>query len=194
MKIKRLFFIPLGLIIITLATALVAFFQNEALDQGYLYVANEQETTVYGGNYEAIFGNLGETAQYILVTEELDDLLITVYDTNETIIREYTLVIQESNQPYDPSIINVRFDTMQDIDTLDDYFFNVSLLENTTYDLLLTKTANNVEEDTIDLVLFTFSGNAYTVKTIMENVSLTTFIMSFISFGLVVVIWYLNKE
>lgn len=195
MKKKIVYLVPVFLIIVSIITSIIAFVYSEKLENGFVYISDTPIEAKYEGEYFAIIGNLGENSMYITVDSLPSHLLITIYDENEVITREYTLIVKNENNAYSSEIINDFIGTtLINIDSLDDYIFKLDLHEDETYETILTKTSNNVDDDEIDLVLLNIPENLLNMKNLNEGISFTSLVFAAISGITILVILYVKKD
>ena len=105
MKFKKLFIVPIVLLLITVVTSILAFQNSNQLEKGYLYFSERVVSPTYDVEYFAIFGNLKET-DYTITIESLDDYIhITTKDSSEKIMKDIAVTIKETDTLYDSSIV-----------------------------------------------------------------------------------------
>lgn len=194
LKTKKILFIPLILIIISIVTSVIAFQQSKKLELGDLYIDNQEETTIYPGEYFAIIGNIDYDAYYISV-ETLDNYIkIVTYDEFETIQKEFSLVISKKDQEYNPDIVSsLVSNEIVYIDTMEDYLFRVNLEADETYTFNLDRLDSNPDTNNITVVLVNMPENIYNMKTLMESVSFTTLVFAVVSAFTIVAIYFIKK-
>lgn len=192
---KKLFLIPLFLIVISIGTSIIAFNYSSRLELGYLYQNHDQVDVVYEGEYFAVITGLGDVA-YEIEAESLSDyLLLTIYDDEENIIKEYSIIIKIQNQNYDSSIItNILSQDRIIIDEMEDYLFEVYLNNNITYEFLVNEIENNLDDDSISVVLVNIPENLWNMKSLNESISFTTLVFSIISGVTILAIIYIRKD
>lgn len=194
MNKKIIFLLPAILFLASIITSLVAFNYSNTLSKGYIYPNIGLQTAYFDGEYVAIIGNLGESSDSISVTSTDQGLLITVFDISETIILESTFVIKEVDGDYSQDLVASYLETPKTkIEENEDYIFTVDLLAETKYELSLEKTANNVGEEEIDIVLANIPGDILDSKNVNEGIAFTTFVFSILSLSTILIIIYVKK-
>ena len=192
---KIIYFVPVFLVIISIITSLVAFAYSKKLENGYIYVNNNPSYITYEGEYFAIVGNLGDESSFISVDSLNQQLLITVYDSNEIITREYTLEVKIENSTYSSDIITDYIGTdLLNIDDIEDYIFTLDLKEGETYETILTKTPNNVDEEEIDLVLIILPEHLLNMKDLNEGISFSTLVFAGLSGFTILMFIFVKKD
>lgn len=193
MKLKKFIFVPIILIIVSIITSIIAFQQTQKLNDGYIYVNDNQHIPVYPGEYFAILGNILDEEHYIAV-ESLDEFLkITTYDVSETIVREFQVVIKEVDQTYDKQIVtSVISDGKVVIDEMDDYLFWVNLDMGVNYSFSLSRVGLDGEK--LNIALVSIPENTYNLKSLMESVSFTTLIFAIVSGFTIVAIYFIKRS
>jgi hypothetical protein len=193
MKLKKFVFLPIVLIIISIITSIIAFQQTQKLEDGYIYVNDNQFTPIYAGEYFAIIGNILDEEYYIAI-ESLDEYLkITTYDTLENVVREFQLVIKEVDQNYDKQIVtSVISNEKVIIDEMDDYLFFVNLDMGTNYFFSMSRV--DFDGEKLNIALVNIPENVYNLKSLMESVSFTTLIFATISGFTIVVIYFIKRR
>ena len=193
MKLKKFVFLPIVLIIISIITSIIAFQQTQKLEDGYIYVNDNQFTPIYAGEYFAIIGNILDEEYYIAI-ESLDEYLkITTYDTLENVVREFQLVIKEVDQNYDKQIVtSVISNEKVIIDEMDDYLFFVNLDMGNNYFFSMSRV--DFDGDKLNIALVNIPENVYNLKSLMESVSFTTLIFATISGFTIVAIYFIKKR
>jgi hypothetical protein len=193
MKLKKFVFLPIILIIISIITSIIAFQQTQKLEDGYIYVNDNQFTPIYAGEYFAIIGNILDEEYYIAI-ESLDEYLkITTYDTLENVVREFQLVIKEVDQNYDKQIVtSVISNEKVIIDEMDDYLFFVNLDMGTNYFFSMSRV--DFDGEKLNIALVNIPENVYNLKSLMESVSFTTLIFATISGFTIVVIYFIKRR
>lgn len=181
MKIRKFWFIPMILIIVSIVSSIVAFHQSNLLNLGYLYVDEEAKTTVYEGEYVAIIGNTSD-AYYMSVSLQDDFIELVTYGINNTILDKYHITISKDGTNHDASMVssNVDNDILR-IDEMDEYAFIFNLEKNETYIIDMEVTHNDPFTDDIDLVLVHIPEHIYNLKTLMEGLAVSTLIFAIIS-------------
>jgi len=193
MKLKKFVFLPIILIIISIITSIIAFQQTQKLEDGYIYVNDNQFTPIYAGEYFAIIGNILDEEYYIAI-ESLDEYLkITTYDTLENVVREFQLVIKEVDQNYDKQIVtSVISNEKVIIDEMDDYLFFVNLDMGNNYFFSMSRV--DFDGEKLNIALVNIPENVYNLKSLMESVSFTTLIFATISGFTIVAIYFIKKR
>lgn len=192
---KKLLFIPLFLIIVSISASFVAFLQSNQLNNGYLYVDDTQKEVVFEGEYFLLVGNLGQESEFITITNQSDGVLLTVYNLEEEIIMEHLLVVNKKNEVYDADIITSVISTeMNDVDELDESLLVVSLEQDSIYEIMQSRTENHNSDEDLDLVFVNIDEGVYRTKKIMENVSFTTGIFTILSIVTIASIWFIKKD
>ena len=192
---KLVYFVPLLLIIVSIITSIIAFVYSENLENGFIYINENQSHITFEGEYFAIVGNLGDESSYITVDSLNQQLLITIYDSDEIIIREYTLVIRKENTVYSKEIINDVIGTdLVNIEDIDEYIFTLDLEENETYETTLLKTANNVDDEDVDLVLINIPEHLLNMKTLNEGIAFSTLVFAILSGTTILVVLFVKKD
>jgi len=194
MKLTKLWFIPIILIIISIASSIIAFDQGNKLNLGYLYIDGQPKEIIYEGEYLGILGNTGEA--YKIKAESLSDFLsIVTYDTNSDVLDEYKLLISINNGSHDSSLITSTVsDQAVIIDEMEDYLFTVNLKKDNTYIFDLQTIDDNPDTEDIDLALANIPENVYNLKSLMEGVSFTTLIFALLSVITIGSIIYIKKN
>lgn len=194
LKTKKILFIPIILIIISIVTSVIAFQQSKKLELGDLYIDNQEETTTYPGEYFAIIGNIDYDAYYISVEALENYIKIATYDEFETMQKEFSLVISQKNQEYNPDIVSsLVSNEIVLIDTMEDYLFRVNLEADETYTFSLERLDSNSDTNNITVVLVNMPENIYNMKTLMESVSFTTLVFAVVSAFTIVAIYFIKK-
>lgn len=194
MKKIILYLVPIFLVIISIIASLIAFSYNRKLDYGYIDVANQAVTASYEGDYFTVLGNIGESASYISVESLSNHVLISIYNSDKIIIKEYTFEIKKQGGNYSQEIINnVIGSDLVSFDELNDYIFRVDLEENVTYEMSFLKTSNNLDDDEIDLILVNIPDHLLNMKNLNEGIAFTTMIFAIIS-GITILIFVLFKK
>ncbi len=193
MKLKKFVFLPIILIIISIITSIIAFQQTQKLEDGYIYVNDNQFTPIYAGEYFAIIGNILDEEYYIAI-ESLDEYLkITTYDTLENVVREFQLVIKEVDQNYDKQIVtSVISNEKVIIDEMDDYLFFVNLDMGNNYFFSMSRV--DFDGEKLNIALVNIPENVYNLKSLMESVSFTTLIFATISGFTIVAIYFIKRR
>jgi hypothetical protein len=192
---KIIYFVPVFLVIISIITSLVAFAYSKKLENGYIYVNNNPSYVTYEGEYFAIVGNLGDESSFISVDSLNQQLLITIYDSNEIITREYTLEVKIENTTYSSDIVTDYIGTdLLNIDDIEDYIFTMDLEEGETYETILTKTSNNVDEEEIDLVLVILPEHLINMKDLNEGISFSTLVFAGLSGFTILMFIFVKKD
>jgi len=195
MKFKKLFIVPIVLLLITVVTSILAFQNSNQLEKGYLYFSERVVSPTYDGEYFAIFGNLKET-DYTITIESLDDYIhITTKDSSEKIMKDIAVTIKETDTLYDSSIVTNNLTTTTIvIDELDDYIFTVSLDAGKTYELSMTKTDQNTDDASMDMVLAQLPEYLLNMKSLNESIAFSSFVFSILSLGTIVAILFIKKD
>ncbi|MCF7924005.1 MAG: hypothetical protein K9L64_02715 [Candidatus Izimaplasma sp.] len=195
MKFKYLFFIPLLMILISIATSIIAFKYSKTLEQGYVKINQQETEVVFDGEYFVVLGNISDLEKYIEVESTNDFIQITTYDEENNIVKDFHLTIKEKDKPYDASII---IETLSDdlilIDEMEDYLFYVGLEENKIYEFSMTQTVSNNDDQYLDLVLVNLPEHLYNMKNLNEGISFTTLVFAVISGLSLLGIAYVKKE
>ncbi len=192
---KIIYFVPVFLVIISIITSLVAFAYSKKLENGYIYVNDNPSYVTYEGEYFAIVGNLGDESTFISVDSLNQQLLITIYDSDEIITREYTLEVKIENTTYSNDIITDYIGTdLLNIDDIEDYIFTLDLKEGETYETTLTKTPNNVDEEEIDLVLVILPEHLINMKDLNEGISFSTLVFAGLSGFTILMFIFVKKD
>ena len=192
---KIIYFVPVFLVIISIITSLVAFAYSKKLENGYIYVNNNPSYITYEGEYFAIVGNLGDKSSFISVDSLNQQLLITIYDSNEIITREYTFEVKIENSTYSSDIVTDYIGTdLLNIDDIEDYIFTMDLEEGETYETILTKTSNNVDEEEIDLVLVILPEHLINMKDLNEGISFSTLVFAGLSGFTILMFLFVKKD
>ncbi len=195
MKFKHLFFIPLIMILISVATSIIAFRYSKTLEQGYIKINQQETDVVFDGEYFVVLGNLSDSETFIEVESTEDDIEITTYDEENNIIKDFQVIIKEKDQPYDNSIIKKVFsDDLILIDEMEDYLFYVGLEEDKTYEFSMTQTDSNNDDQYLDLVLVNLPEHLYNMKDLNEGISFTTLVFAVLSGLTLLGIAYIKKE
>ena len=191
---KIIYSVPIFLVIVSIITSLIAFDYNKKLESAFIYINDNSSTVVFGGEYYSVFGNLGDNSMFISVDSLENHQLITIYDSNEIITKEYTLVIKEENSAYTDSIItdSIGSDPLV-INDIEEYFFKLDLEEDKTYETILTKTANNIDDEEIDLVLINIPEHLLNMKNLNEGISFTTMVFAVLSGATILIMIYVKK-
>lgn len=194
MKLKKLWLIPIILVIFSVLSSVVAFRQSLKLEEGYLYVDNEAKTTVYKGDYDAIIGNTVDV-YYIEVSLLADYVEISTYDKSEVLLDQYNLKISLDANEHDASLTfsNVE-DQKINIDEMEEYLLTISLDENQIYYLELEVVNNDLSTDDIDIAFVYIPEHVYNLKTLTEGIAFTTLIFAFISSLTIAAIIYVKKD
>ena len=194
MKLMKLWFIPIILIIVSITSSIIAFDQGNKLNLGYLYIDGQPKEIIYEGEYLGILGNTGEA--YKIKAESLSDFLsIVTYDTNSDVLDEYKLLISINNGNHDSSLITSTVsDQAVIIDEMEDYLFTVNLKKDNTYIFDLQTIDDNPDTEDIDLALANIPENVYNLKSLMEGVSFTTLIFALLSVITIGSIIYIKKN
>ncbi|MGD9964113.1 MAG: hypothetical protein AB7E16_02405 [Candidatus Izemoplasmatales bacterium] len=194
MKLTKLWFIPIILIIVSITSSIIAFDQGNKLNLGYLYIDGKPKEIIYEGEYLGILGNTGEA--YKIKAESLSDFLrIVTYDTNSNVLDEYKLLISINNGNHDSSLITTTVsDQAVVIDEMEDYLFTVNLKKDNTYVFDLQTINDNPDTEDIDLALANIPENVYNLKSLMEGVSFTTLIFALLSTITIGSIIYIKKN
>ena len=193
MKLRKFIFLPVILIIVSIITSVIAFQQSQKLDDGYIYVNDNQYIPIYPGEYFAILGNILDEEYYVSI-ESLDDYLeIVTYDTSENIVREFHLVIKENNQAYDQQIVtSVISNEKVIIDEMEDYLFFVNLDIGVNYSFNLSRI--DFDGEKLNIALVNIPENIFNLKSLMESVSFTTLIFAIISGFTIVAIYFIKRR
>lgn len=192
---KIIYFVPVFLVIISIITSLVAFAYSKKLENGYIYVNNNPSYVTYEGEYFTIVGNLGDESAFISVDSLNHQLLITIYDSNEIITREYTLEVKTLDSTYSSDIVTDFIGTdLLNIDDIEDYIFTLNLEEGETYETILTKTSNNIDEEEIDLVLVILPEHLINMKDLNEGISFSTLVFAGLSGFTILMFLFVKKD
>jgi hypothetical protein len=193
MKLKKFIFVPVILIIVSIITSIIAFRQTQKLNDGYIYINDNQYIPVYSGEYFAILGNIQDEEYYISI-ESLDEhLKIVTYDTSENIVREFQLIIKEKDQIYDKQIVkSVISNEKVIIDEMEDYLFLVYLDMGVNYSFGLSRV--DLDGEKLNVALVNIPENIYNLKSLMESVSFTTLIFAIVSGFTIVAIYFIKRR
>lgn len=196
MKKFRLFWlVPIIMFIVSIVTSIIAFSYTGKLEQGYLYQNHDSVTVTYEGEYFAVVSGLGEEAYEVQMTSLNDYLLLSVYDSEGMIIKEYQIIIKVYEDSYNPQIISTLLSTDRIvIDDLEDYLFRVELNSENIYDYKVIKTANNVDEEMINIILVNIPEQLFNMKNLNESISFTTLVFGIISALTILALYYIRKE
>ena len=192
---KIVYLVPVFLIIISIITSIIAFVYSEKLENGYIYIDENTVNITVEGEYFAIVGNLGDTSSFISVDSLSTELIITIYDSDRVITREYTIKVKKENTEYSSDIIKEFIGTeLISIEDIDDYIFKLDLEDNETYDTVLSKTSNNVDEEEIDLVFINIPEHLLNMKNLNEGIAFTTLVFAAVSGISILVILWVKKD
>ncbi len=195
MNKKVVYFVPVFLVIVSIITSFIAFSYSKKLENGFINVNEGTFEIEFEGEYFSIMGNLGDNSAFITVDSLNNYLLITIYDSNQIISREYTLIITEVDKSYSSDIINDYIGTtLIDIDNIEDYIFKLDLEKDIIYEAILEKTTNNIEDEEIDLILINIPEHLLNMKNLNEGISFTTLVFAFISGTTILIIYYVKKD
>ncbi len=196
MKKFRLFWlVPIIMFIVSIVTSIIAFSYTGKLEQGYLYQNHDSVAVTYEGEYFAVVSGLGEEAYEVQMTSLNDYLLLSVYDSEGMIIKEYQIIIKVYEDSYNPQIISTLLSTDRIvIDDLEDYLFRVELSSENIYDYKVIKTANNVDEEMINIILVNIPEQLFNMKNLNESISFTTLVFGIISALTILALYYIRKE
>ncbi len=195
MKKTLIILLPIVLLIVSIVSSFIAFDYSNQLEDGYIYVDNEVKTPNFSGEYSAIIGNIEEGIHSISIEPVSNGINIYLYDTEQTLIKSYILVVKDMSLPYTDNIIVETLEIdFTAIDNLEDYIVTVELEKGKTYEISLTETLNIGEDQEIDLVFFNLPLEVYNNKNLFENVSFTTLIFFFISLVTIFGVRYSRKD
>lgn len=191
---KIIYSVPIFLVIVSIITSLIAFDYNKNLENAFIYINNNESDVKFDGEYYSVFGNLGDNSVFISVESLTDYLLITIYNSNEAIVKEYTLIVKEKDNSYSSSIITETIGSNPlTINDIEEYFFKLNLEKDKTYETILTKTTNNIEDEEIDLVLINIPEHLLNMKNLNEGISFTTMVFAVLSGATILVMIYIKK-
>lgn len=192
---KKLLLIPLVLLLISLTASISAFKYTKELEFGFISVDNEIESIIYNGHYYAIVGNIEEKAKFIAAESLLDGIYVRLYDNYKNAISTYLLVIRVAGSPYSKdSVTTILWSDKVLIDDLDDTILTVLLSSENKYEMLLIKTGDGSNQDSIDLILINMPEQLLNRKTLSEGIAFTTPVFSLLSFITIIAVYFLKKE
>lgn len=195
MKRKKLFIVPLVLIIIAISASIIAFVNSDKLEDGYLYVENNPQNVVFEGDYLGLVANLGSDSEFIQVVSLDDGVHISVYDYEEEYLKDYILIINEVGEPYSKAIISENENvSIMAIEEIDEYLFKAYLEKGKIYDLNIIEGLNNPSDDPVDVVLVNLPENILNMKSITESISFSSGVFALISLFTIFALIYVSKE
>lgn len=173
----------------------MAFQQISQLEEGYIYIDEIQKEVVFEGEYFLLLGNLGYESDTISLENQPDGVLITIFDNEDVIIREYKLIVSKQGLNYDQSIVeSIISSEKNDVDYLEEHLLTIILERGETYTFLLEQTENHTDSDEIDIVFVNQPEHILNMKNIMEGISFSSGIFTIISFLTILAILYVKKE
>lgn len=195
MNIKKFFIIPSIILLVTIITSFIAFQQTSQLEKGYIYTDEAQSEIFFEGEYFLLLGNLGDYSDTITLRNQTEGVLITIFDIDEVIIKEYNLKVFKQGSNYNQNIIVSMISTdKNDVDYLEEHLLTVSLEEGETYEFSLEQTENHPDSEEVDVVFVNTPEHILNMKNIMESISFTSGIFTIISFLTILAILYVKKE
>lgn len=184
MKKNLLFIIPLLLLIISIITSILAFNIDKDIDEGYLYIDQPLQETVYSGNYYVIFGNVDEDAYYINLNQTNDFIEVMFYKEDESLLSQYNVYVAriESSQTLDTDLITTVYngENLQ-INEITEQLIELDLEAERVYRFTLEEVTNNGTSQDLDMVFYHVNETLLGRKAIYENVAFTTIIFAIIS-------------
>ncbi|AUD65940.1 hypothetical protein BK011_09675 [Tenericutes bacterium MZ-XQ] len=194
MKIKKLWIIPMVLIVVSVIASVIAFNQTKRLEYGYLYVNNEPKTTVYEGEYVAIIGQTG-VASYIEVSLLDEYVEIITYRDNYVMLDRYHLQISYDGINHEKALVKSLMENEKVlIDEMSEYLVILDLKKNHVYHMMLEVIDDDPFTDDIDIVFVNLPEHVYNLKTLMEGIAVTTLVFTVISSITIVTIIILKKD
>ena len=173
----------------------MAFQQISQLEKGYIYIDETQKEIVFDGEYFLLLGNLGYESDTISLKSQPDGVLITIFDNEDIIIREYKLKVYKQGSSYEESIVeSITSSEKNDVDYLEEHLLTIILEEGETYTFLLEQTENHPDSEEIDIVFVNTPEHIVNMKNIMEGISFSSGIFTIISFLTILAILYVKKE
>jgi hypothetical protein len=195
MNTKKFFIIPSIILLVSIITSIIAFQQTKQLNNGYIYIDDTQVEIIFDGEYFLLLGNLGNYSDTITLENQTDSVLITIFDVDEVIIREYNLKVNKAGSNYNQSIILSMISTdKNDVDNLEEHLLTIYLEKGEVYEFSLEQTENHPDSEEIDVVFVNIPEHILNMKNIMESISFTTGIFTIISFLTILAILYVKKE
>lgn len=187
MKKKLKYVMPVIFIIISVLASFFAFKQAKLLELGQIYVDSGESRVEFAGEYFAVISNIDYDAQKISVTSVDEGVLITTYDNEETVQKDFLLTITIRDQEYNPAIITSTLsDDILVIDDLEDYLFRVNLEANINYDFSLERLDSNPDQNVISIVLVNVPENIFKLRTLLESISFSAMIFAFVSLMVII--------
>jgi len=194
MNMKKLWFIPMILIIVSIAASIVAFQQSNLLNEGYIYIDGDSKEAIYAGEYVAIVGNTGD-AFFMSVLFEHDYIEISTYNEQQILLDTYHLTVAVKGMSHDPSLISSHMDDqIVPIDEMDEYLLILYLDDDEIYDINLEVINDNPYTEDIDLAFAHIPEHIYNLKTLMEGVAMTTLIFTIVSVVTITAIIFIRKN
>lgn len=195
MTFRKIFIIPLVLVLISIVTIFLSFNIAKKIEDGYIYIGENDETPLYTGTHNALIGNISENDKYISTTQTPNGIKITIYDNSKEITKDYIFTPKVNGESYDSTIfIDFEPTEITEIKYLDNYIFQTDLNNSKIYDYTFVKTLDNVDTESMDLILFNIPDDMLSSKTLYETLSFTTLILSGFSFFTIMVAMYIKKS
>lgn len=195
MKTKRIYLIPIIVSLVAILASIVAFQKSSELDQGTLYLDGNPKEIVFDGEYYLLLGNLGQVSETISIVDVAEGVLITVYDVNDEIWMQYTMMFFEENSTYDSSIINsINVTEKNDVDEITEHLLTLNLEKGKSYVFTLEQTENHINQEDIDAVFVNVPEQIINMKSLMENVAYTSGIFAILSLLTIWAVKYVKKD
>ncbi|MDY0278616.1 MAG: hypothetical protein RBQ97_11095 [Acholeplasma sp.] len=195
MKILKIILIPIILVIISIVFYALSNGQQKKIDSASIVIDGTETLVVYGGEYQAIIRNIDFEAYYIKVESTSEYLKITTYSQEEEIQKVFGIRVKKDNEIYDSNVVsNVHSDELIVIDEIDAYLFNLSLEENTIYDMQFFRLDDNQDENNIEIEVFNIPNDVYNLKIFFDSVSLTTLLFSVLYFTGGLIMYFFKKK
>lgn len=174
-------FLPILLILVSIISSFISFHYNNQLEDGYIYLNNQEKAPVYTAEYNMIVGNIEDSAYYLSVSVETNGVSIRLYDIDKSLLKEYLLVVSDTAS-FDPQIIeDILTSEFTALEELDETILSLNLISGVSYSMTLTEVTNNTTTDEIDIVFYYLPYDIYNKKRLFENVAFTTMIFTFIT-------------
>jgi len=195
MKIKKVIWIPILMVFISIITSIIAFQQSEKLELGQIYVGNSSKKIFYEGEYFSIIGNIDFDSYYLSIDSTSNGIIITTHSIEEEVQKTYNLIVKKQDGLYDESIVvSILSNEVIFIDDMEDYLFRLYLEADQYYDFSFERTDENPDDNQLDIALINLPENILNMKGIMESISFTTVVFAIISGLSIIGLYFIKKR
>ena len=194
MRYRKLFILPIVLLIVFIITSIIAFNTTEKLNQGYVFIDEGEEDIVYDGDYFLLVGNLGLEIMTVTLSEATDGVNIKFYDINDQLLQEYVIEINLIGESFDSTIItSINTTEKIEVDSVEEHLLVIKLDSTKDYHLDV-RTISNLSDEDIGVVFANLPEQHVNMKSLMESVSFTTLVFTVISFLTILAIMYVKRD